>query len=570
MYSARFASLAQVLIAGDNHMNNFASTKDQLIQAIRDNGGTYFADNKISCWHGPDRHPSANLRQGPDGRWRYKCHTCGAGGDYYDISGAKPSVMETPTMPTPTKLYTGIEVADYLKNLGSHTTYRYADSTDQCVGLTVRVDTSEGKTFRQFTPVGDKYAMSGPPKWVPYQLGGIKPGRLLIVEGEKCCDYARSLGINCTTWAGGSKAVNKTDWSLIKNDNIILWPDNDECGVEAMKAVSGLVTGDCQVMEPTGGQGDDLCDYAGDPAQLIASYQVQSMFAKLQAKADRRLAGELKPSPMPSFPVLAKTTGIMSPGSVNVLVGTAGGGKSTFLTQCMREWLRVGVPFGTLMLESGVDFHIERAIGQEMGEPKWMDPDWNSNPANAPTIKASYLACEQFIAALDKCLYDTPAGMATLDYTIGWIASQARAGKKVVIVDPISLIYYDDTSKIPAGTKRLVKECIAIAQECECSVILVNHFNKGLPGQRTMQGGVSLTDHTDCVVELQSMPVEEEMDVLMAGMDHVTSRKIVSRTMHVTKARRGTKTWHKIGLRYDSQTLTYIEQGIVDPQKGSQ
>lgn len=52
---------------------------------------------------------------------------------------------------------------------------------------------------------------------------------VLVVEGEKCADAAAAVfqDIDVCTWPGGSKAVEKTDWSLLAGRRVIIWPDCD-------------------------------------------------------------------------------------------------------------------------------------------------------------------------------------------------------------------------------------------------------------------------------------------------------------------------------------------------------
>lgn len=54
-------------------------------------------------------------------------------------------------------------------------------------------------------------------------------GQVIIVEGEKAADAARRIlpDIQVTTWAGGSKAIGKTDWSPLAGRKVVIWPDCD-------------------------------------------------------------------------------------------------------------------------------------------------------------------------------------------------------------------------------------------------------------------------------------------------------------------------------------------------------
>lgn len=71
-------------------------------------------------------------------------------------------------------------------------------------------------------------------------------GPVVIVEGEKCCHERIQNKIpNCllTTWSGGAGAVNRVDLKPLQGKEIILWPDNDEAGKEAMKYIASKIPG---------------------------------------------------------------------------------------------------------------------------------------------------------------------------------------------------------------------------------------------------------------------------------------------------------------------------------------
>lgn len=64
---------------------------------------------------------------------------------------------------------------------------------------------------------------------------------VLIVEGEKAADAANKIAgsiYNVITWPGGAKAINKVDWTPLKNKSILIWPDNDEAGITCAKDIA--------------------------------------------------------------------------------------------------------------------------------------------------------------------------------------------------------------------------------------------------------------------------------------------------------------------------------------------
>lgn len=104
------------------------------------------------------------------------------------------------------------------------------------------------KTFRACWYDGNRWQYKLPehlkkPNSKPLlNLGKIRSltKRVIIVEGEKACDAAEKLFPTnaCTTWSGGCKGHNKTDFSPLKDRKIALWPDADEAGHAAMRAVA--------------------------------------------------------------------------------------------------------------------------------------------------------------------------------------------------------------------------------------------------------------------------------------------------------------------------------------------
>ena len=57
---------------------------------------------------------------------------------------------------------------------------------------------------------------------------------VLIHEGAKCAEAATVLpGFISTAWNGGAKKCQYVDWSILKNRDVFIWPDDDEPGIAA-------------------------------------------------------------------------------------------------------------------------------------------------------------------------------------------------------------------------------------------------------------------------------------------------------------------------------------------------
>ena len=81
---------------------------------------------------------------------------------------------------------------------------------------------------------GQALASDRPVLHLPELLACALP--VLVVEGEKCA-AVEVPGYVVVTWAGGSSAVDKTDWSPLADRDVTVWPDCDGPGLKAALAI---------------------------------------------------------------------------------------------------------------------------------------------------------------------------------------------------------------------------------------------------------------------------------------------------------------------------------------------
>ena len=116
--------------------------------------------------------------------------------------------------------------------------YKYKNADGKLIGLICRFDFSDGT--KEVIPFS--YCTNGTKKeWRWLSFGRPRPlynwdkivarpkATVLIVEGEKTADAAEKLypHVVVTTWPGGTNAIHFVNWDILKNRNILLWPDND-------------------------------------------------------------------------------------------------------------------------------------------------------------------------------------------------------------------------------------------------------------------------------------------------------------------------------------------------------
>jgi len=130
------------------------------------------------------------------------------------------------------------------------TKHTYLDKSGCVVAHVLRTE-AKGKEKKSFYPVtfyDDNGKIRHQFKWFTenapiYGLNLINDSdTVIIVEGEKCADALNSLDdfdYPASTWQGGSNSnLGKTDFSPLKDKKILLWPDNDEAGINGMKKLA--------------------------------------------------------------------------------------------------------------------------------------------------------------------------------------------------------------------------------------------------------------------------------------------------------------------------------------------
>jgi putative DNA primase/helicase len=143
---------------------------------------------------------------------------------------------------------------------------------------------------------GTAWRWKAPPSPRPlYWARRCATATVLITEGEKAADAAATLFPDhaIATWPSGCKAIDKADWSPLRSRSVILWPDADDVGREAMaKLAARLLALDCIVqvinLPPAVTDGWDLADALADGWTTARA-----------AKAVERLARTIEPPSAP-------------------------------------------------------------------------------------------------------------------------------------------------------------------------------------------------------------------------------------------------------------------------------
>ncbi|USU03900.1 DUF5906 domain-containing protein [Sphingomonadaceae bacterium OTU29LAMAA1] len=176
------------------------------------------------------------------------------------------------------------------------TAFSYRSSAGELIQAVLRFDhPSERKEIRQLRYCG-RFDGKGPVFWMtaveaPRPLYGLdllakRPNDpVLVVEGEKTADAAGALFPDhvAVTWMNGASGVRKTEMLDLAGRDLVLWPDNDPPGRNAMRtfAAYAYAAGAASVkivdVPPEFGEKWDLADPV--PEGLSDSELIQALLA---------------------------------------------------------------------------------------------------------------------------------------------------------------------------------------------------------------------------------------------------------------------------------------------------
>jgi putative DNA primase/helicase len=158
---------------------------------------------------------------------------------------------------------------------GAEHVWRYSPTFLVCrfPGKVIRPLTWDGQRWTWKAPVG-----TSRPLLHEHRLAERPDAPVLVVEGEKTADAAVPLFPHAVvvTWSGGCKAISKTAWSALAGRKVVLWPDNDAPGDQAMDELGQRLlelpgtTVRIVANDPAWPEGWDLADAQWTPQEAAA------------------------------------------------------------------------------------------------------------------------------------------------------------------------------------------------------------------------------------------------------------------------------------------------------------
>ncbi len=598
-------------------LRDWQCNRDLLHQALLDLG-CIFRANKYTCpspQH-DDHNPSCSIHE-KDGKWKWRCHACNAGGDVFDLmaiaqGGTAEQViagLKRDNAPTPVatrhkappqaeekKTYATLEalVATAESVTSSkcafQETYNNPDTAQPDL-VVLRMENEKGK---QFWPV---HAVEG--GWQTGYKDGPRPiynrarvrasPRILVVEGEKCVRALHSIGIVATTSPGGANGATRADWSPLAGRTCIVWRDNDEPGLAYQDHVVDLLSQlapcpDIRVIDINGiakDEGDDVADYiareraAGVDDSIIRD-MIESIIYRATPQGGSRelfdlinniISGKSSTIEWP-WDLLTDFTHALEPATVTLLCGDPGAAKSFFLLQCMQWWYMDGVPCACLELECDRAFHLQRALVQIDENNLNYTRAWIRNHPDAAL--ANYYKHKSHLDGLAAVLHEDPDVTFTLPTLADWVVKQCEAGKRIIAVDPLTIV---DPGAEPWISERNFMVTVKRAlRKSGSSLILVLHPKKNRMNTINMDqlaGSSSYPRFSDTVLWLEHHP-DGKVENITSYHEAFGARQAVelqdveiNKTIHMCKTRLGSGNGLKLGYKLTGKSMTMSEIGLI-------
>lgn len=380
-----------------------------------------------------------------------------------------------------------------------------------------------GKSFLQVTAFEGGWVFRGPRDARNLYRDDLldEAESVIVVEGEKCADALIAAGVIATTASGGAGKARMTHWDALAGKSVTLWPDNDPPGLAHMTDVEAILAAlpdppQVRRIDPAGlglppkGDAADLLASLG-PAEAAAAVREVLTAAvwsgpvgEYRRRVEAVVAGRWFNAPWPHR-LLTRASQALLPGNVTVVCGAPGSHKSYWMLQCACAWHREGLPWSLYDLEEPIETSMQRLMVHLCNHPGPLDLDWVKEHADEVLADAAVHA--DLLESIGRNIHAPPTPSVTLAQVAAWVRDQALAGKRIVVVDPV-------TAADPAGPQWIrdrdfMVAVKAAARESQCSVVLITHPAKGASDRVALDdlaGGAAYSRLSHCVLWLRALP----------------------------------------------------------------
>jgi hypothetical protein len=584
-----------------NDKNTLRQDRTALIQAL-EAAGAKITGNTVRCPFHDDHRPSAGVYRDNSGIWRYKCQSCGFGGDVFDVrakiagstageaikQAVNPSTGPQTNTVKPSLTFPDVSsVKKYLVQKAGEIVleHTYADADGDFSAMVFRCESNGQKTYRPISLTDKGYALKAPeaPRKIYNLPAVVKAESVIIAEGEKCADILNRYGFTVTTSMAGAKNAKHSDWRPVAGKAVTLWPDNDTDGKRYMADVQEILQGlspaprvsylDPSVLDLA--EKEDAADFVGqlntigktDPeitcaiAEALKKAKPVSVSTDIQQRIAEIKAGRYACIDW-HWENLNKLTQALLPGAITLLVGNPGASKSFMALEAFSYWDEAGLKCSLFEAEEDKTFHLTRALAQKSRQPNLTDTAWVKEYA----LEAERIATEHrdYLESFGRAINANPDTQVTLTQLSQWVETQAKAGCRIIGIDPVTAAERGGDAWVMDG--RFLQAVKRTATDYRCSIILVTHPIKAVsfPDLSQVAGSAAYQRFSQTILWLESHDTKESKVKTSVG----TVPTNHNRTLHILKARNGKGMGLRLAYQFDPDSLTLRELGIILKDKG--
>jgi hypothetical protein len=371
----------------------------------------------------------------------------------------------------------------------------------------------------------------------------------------------------------GAGKASWSDWSALAGRRVVLWPDNDEKGRKHMDEIQAILTSlGCALsrIEP-----DDVgLDEGGDIADLVERLGIETArkslpdlvagadpvagaAAELAAWMEDVIAGRWSSLPLP-LPKLGQLSRAAMPGALCLIASDPGAGKSWLALQLTAFWQEQGIRVAVRMLEDDRRAHTNRLLAQFAGNVDLADDVWiRAHPTESRSAMAEHRTRLDRLGSLIDAETDEQPTRADL---VAWAESKAKAGARVIFIDPITAAATEREPWAADFTAAMALK--RIARQHACTIIAMTHPRgtaNGRPSLSAMAGGQAWPRFAHVALWLERHPPREARSIDGEPIS-------CNRTMHILKSRYGRGAGLAVGVRWDEERALFEEVGILAPE----
>ena len=396
----------------------------------------------------------------------------------------------------------------YKNELGEHITNKYRPARK------INKDKKELKMwFESETNINTLYLMDKADITKPLVICEGEFDALSLIEAGYKNSVSVPTGCRSTEWI-------TTNWTWLEQfEEVILWYDNDEAGKEGVKEVFNRLPNKVVKVVYS-----DICN---DINELLFKYGKLAVLKQLEKASIPLVDGVKSTKQISTFNIYEAETiqlGInkiddniigLPLGSLNVITGRTGEGKSTILNQFfIGESIRQGYK---VFLFSG-------ELTESNAKGWLLDTLANKEDLLEFTSKKGYKykkLSSSAVSRIDDFLEDKFYLYTEEDYSINAIISKMeimakRYGVKVFCIDNLMVTENDEKEELRNQTE-IVKKLKSFAKKYNCIVHLVAHPRKAQNGQMGLDksdisGSANITNLADYVMIVQRIYEEDGTD----------------------------------------------------------